>query len=103
MVASDRLEVVVVGLAGDALMDGTGERRVRQHMTAARLLPERDFLAPVIGRALAGRDPDLEADVLGPAALSLDHAAQPLENLQRLVARRPAVGHEAVAVLGDAL
>ena len=34
---------------------------------------------------------------------SRDHAAQPLEDLEHVVARRPAVGHEAVAVLGHAL
>src|SRR6185503_7992644 len=69
---------------------------------AARLLPERDLLAPVVGRALARRRPDLEADIFRLAARGFDHPAQPIEDLQHLVARRPAVGHEAVAVLGDA-
>src|SRR5262249_15005661 len=53
--------------------------------------------------ALARRYPDFEADILGLAAFGFDHAAQPFENLQHVVARRPAVGHEAVAVLSDAL
>src|SRR5690349_3870484 len=95
--------MILVALALDALMDRTGERRMSQDVRAARLLPERDLLAPVIRRALARRDPDLESHIFGLAALGLDHAAQAVEQFQRLVARRPAVGHEAVAVLGDAL
>src|SRR5437764_10040309 len=102
-VARDRAEVIVVGLALDALVDRAGEGRVGQNMRAAGLLPERDFLAPVVLVALAWGDPDLEPDILGFAAGLADQAAQPLEGLEHLVARRPAVGHEAVAVLRDAL
>src|ERR1700742_3343265 len=71
-------------------------------MAAPGLLPEGDLLAPVVLVALARRDPDFETDILGLAAGLADHAAQPLEDLEHVVARRPAVGHEAVAVLRHA-
>src|SRR6266545_373542 len=101
-IAGDRVEVLGVALAGNALVMVADVGRMAGDVGHAGLLPETEFLAPVVGRALAGRHPDLQPDRRRVAPLGLDQLAQLVEGLQRLVACRIGQRHEAVAVLGGA-
>src|SRR4030095_14662786 len=98
----ERVEVLGVALAGDALVMAAHVGGVDGDMGDAGLFPEANLAPPVLVLADAGRHPDFQADRGGISAGRADEAAQLVESLQRLVARRIGERHEAVAVLGGA-
>src|SRR3984957_6797839 len=76
LVAGDRGEVLGRRLAGDALVVGAGVGRMDGGVGDAGVLPELDFLAPLVGAAGARRDPDFEPEIVWVAAIFAQEAAQ---------------------------
>src|SRR5690242_13003331 len=89
--------------AGHALVVVAAEGVMQRDMRDAGLLPEVDFLAPVLLRASASRGPDFEADRGRIASLGFDQATQLVEFRNRLGSRRFGQHHPAVAPLCDTL
>src|SRR5689334_17664742 len=78
------------------------EGRVRSHMRDPGVLPESDFLPPVILVAGTRRDPDFEAHILRSAAGFRDQRAQRRERRQCLLPWCVGEWHVSVAISGDA-
>src|SRR6266542_1847567 len=97
-IAGDRVEVLGVALAGNALVMVADVGRMAGDVGHAGLLPETEFLAPVVGRALAGRHPDLQPDRRRVAPLGM--AAEPDRHAARL---RPRVDAAVVELVELAL
>src|SRR3984957_9173896 len=75
-VAAHRVDMVGHASAGHALVVIAGEGVVQRDMRNACLLPEADFLAPVLFGASAGRGPDFETNRRRIASLGFHQAAQ---------------------------
>src|SRR5260221_9170719 len=78
-VAAHRSDMVGHAPAGHALVVVAGEGVVQRDMRDARLLPEADFLSPVVFGAGAGRGPDFEANRRRIASFGFHQAAQLVE------------------------